>query len=86
MHPEDKSYEFFGNYEFTANMGANHLKSGLRGPNNIVFKNGHHIRFRVPDFKLGGTVMGERTIEATGNIVFEDITNSTKAVVIFSTY
>lgn len=86
MHPEDKSYEFYGFYEFTANMGANHLKSGLKGPNNIVFKDGQHIRFRAPDFKLGGTVMGERSIEANGNIVFEDLTNNLKAVVLLSTY
>jgi hypothetical protein len=30
--------------------------------------------------------MGDRTIEATGNIFFEDLTNNYKAVVIFSTY
>ena len=30
--------------------------------------------------------MGERTIEATGNIFFEDLTNNRKAVVVFSTY
>jgi hypothetical protein len=86
MHPQDKGYEFWGFYEFTANMGANSLKSGLRGPNNIKFADGQHIRFRVPDFKLGGTVMGDRTIEASGNIVFEDLTNNYKAVIIFSTY
>lgn len=86
MHPQDQSYQYYGYYEFTASMGANHLKSGLRGPNNVVFADGHHIRFRVPDFKLGGTVMGERTIEATGNIFFEDLTNNRKAVVVFSTY
>ena len=67
-------------------MGANSLKSGLRGPNNIKFADGQHIRFKVPDFKLGGTVMGDRTIEATGSVVFEDLTNNYKAVVIFSTY
>ena len=67
-------------------MGANSLKSGLRGPNNLKFADGQHIRFRVPDFKLGGTVMGDRTIEATGSIIFEDITNNYKAVIIFSTY
>ncbi len=86
MQPEDKGYEFWGFYEFTGSMGANNLKSGLRGPNNIKFADGQHIRFRVPDFKLGGTVMGDRTIEATGNIFFEDLTNNYKAVVIFSTY
>jgi hypothetical protein len=30
--------------------------------------------------------MGERTIEAEGNVVFEDVTNNRKAVIIFSTY
>ena len=86
MHPKDQGYQFWGYYEFTGKMGGNSLKSGLRGPNNIRFSDGQHIRFRVPDFKLGGTVMGDRTIEATGSISFEDITNNLKAVVIFSTY
>jgi hypothetical protein len=86
MHPEDKAYEYWGFYEFTGSMGANSLKSGLRGPNNIKFADGQHIRFKSVDFKLGGTVMGERTIEATGHIVFEDLTNNRKAVIVFSTY
>jgi hypothetical protein len=86
MHPEDMSYEYWGYYEFTASMGANSLKSGLRGPNNIRFADGQHIKFKVPDFKLGGTVMGDRTIEATGNVFFEDITNNVKAVIILSTH
>lgn len=30
--------------------------------------------------------MGDRTIEATGHIIFEDLTNNRKAVIIFSTY
>lgn len=30
--------------------------------------------------------MGDRTIEATGSITFEDLTNNVKAVIIFSTY
>lgn len=30
--------------------------------------------------------MGDRTIEATGSITFEDLTNNIKAVIVFSTY
>ena len=86
MHSADRSYEMYGFYEFTGNMSANSLKSGLKGPNNIKFADGQHIRFKSADFKLGGTVVGERTIEADGNLVFEDLTNNIKAVVIFSTY
>lgn len=86
MQPANGAYDFWGFYEFTGQMGANSLKSGLRGPNNIRFADGQHIRFKSVDFKLGGTVMGERTIEASGHIIFEDLTNNRKAVIIFSTY
>ena len=86
MHPPDRSYDLFGFYEFTGSMSANSLRSGLRGPNSIVFADGHHIRFRCPDWRLGGTVMGERTIEADGSVFFEDITNNIRACIIFSTY
>ena len=86
MYPPDKSYEFWGFYEYLANMGANSLKSSMRGPNNIKFADGQHIRFKTPDWKLGGTVMGDRNIEATGHVVFEDLTNNYKAVLIMSTY
>ena len=67
-------------------MSANSLRSGLRGPNNIVFSDGHHIRFRCPDWKLGGTIVGDRTIEADGSVFFEDMTNNLRACIIFSTY
>ncbi len=86
IQPPDEAYEFWGFYEFTGNMSTNSLRSGLKGPNNIKFADGQHIRFKSVDFKLGGTVMGERTIEAIGHIIFEDLTNNRKAVVMFSTY
>jgi hypothetical protein len=38
------------------------------------------------DYRLGGTVMGDRTIEGCGNMVFEDLTNNVKAFLIFNTY
>ena len=74
-----------GHYEFTGSMGKNSLTSGLRGPNNIDFADGTRIRFNTIDFKLGGTVMNERTIEALGSIVFEDIKSGVKAIVTMST-
>mgnify|MGYP000985347510 CR=1 FL=1 len=67
-------------------MGANHLISGLRGPNYLKFKDGQQINFGFPSYRLGGTVMGERSIEAIGCQNFEDITNNRKAVVCVSTY
>lgn len=67
-------------------MGANNFTSGLRGPNDIVFKDGHHIRFGFPSYRLGGTVYGERSIEAIGSCTFEDVTNKRKAVVLMNTF
>ena len=82
----DGLYKMYGYYEITGKMGPNNLISGLRGPNNIVFADGQHIRFGFPSYKIGGTVMGERTVETIGSSTFEDLTNNRKAVVINNTY
>lgn len=82
----DGEYKMYGYYEVCGKMGTNNFVSGMRGPNNLVFKDGHHIRFGYPSFKLGGTVMGERTIETVGSCTFEDLTKHRKAVVLMSTF
>ena len=75
-----------GYYEFIGMMGKNSLTSGLRGPCTVEFPDGGKVRFNAPDFKLGGTIMGERTVEGVGSIVFEDQANQLKAVVLLGTF
>ena len=75
-----------GYYEFTGKMGSNSLTSGLKGPNTIEFSDGTTVRFNAPDWRLGGTVMGERTIEGVGSICYEDLANRVKAVIVLGTY
>jgi len=75
-----------GYYEFIGKMGKNSLTSGLRGPCTAEFPDGTKIRFNAPDFRLGGTIMGERTIEGIGSIVFEDLVNMLRAVVVLGTF
>jgi hypothetical protein len=75
-----------GYYEFIGKMGKNSLSSGLRGPNTLEFKDGSSIRFNAPDWKVGGTIYGERTIDCDGSIVWEDIKNKLKAVVVIGNY
>jgi hypothetical protein len=75
-----------GYYEQIGRMGKNSLSSGLRGPTTLEFKDGSSIRFNAPDWRIGGTVMGERTIEIAGNFVFEDLKNKLRAVIIMSTF
>ena len=86
MHPKDKQYQFYGYYEFTASMSSNSMRAGQKGPQHVKFADGQHIRYSLMDYKLGGTVMGERTVESIGNMVFEDLTNNVKAVICFNTY
>ena len=45
VEPKDGSYVMWGSYEFSGHMGANNFKNGLRGSNNVKFKDGQHIRF-----------------------------------------
>eukprot|EP00347_Sterkiella_histriomuscorum_P004889 403358700 len=87
VHPKDrKGYEFWGFYEFVGSMSGNSLRAGQKGPNNIKFEDGQHIRYSLVDSKLGGTIMGDRTVEGVGNMVFEDLTNNFKCVLFFNTY
>ena len=82
----NKKFRMHGYYEFIGKMGKNSLTSGLRGPNTIEFEDGVKIRFNAPDFRLGGTMYGDRTIEGAGTVVFEDLTNMMKAVIILGTF
>lgn len=79
-------YKLSGYVEWTGKMGMNNVVSGLRGPNDIKFPDGQHIRFGLPSYKLGGTVTGDRTIESIGSITFEDLTNSRKCVLLMTTF
>jgi hypothetical protein len=67
-------------------MSANSVVSGLRGPNNLVFADGTRIRFNTIDFKIDGTVMGDRKMKAIGSLIFEDLTNNLRAVVCLDTF
>ncbi len=86
IQPEDEKYDFFGSYEFFATMGANYLRAGQKGANQIKFADGQHVRFTSADYKLGGTVYGDRTIEPIGNIYIEDLTNNYKCFLILNTH
>lgn len=59
---ENEHYTLSGYYEFIGKMSSNTLLSGFRGPATIKFKDGSCIKFNAPDVKLGGMVMGARTI------------------------
>ena len=82
----NKEWRLDGHHEIVGKMGANNVISGLRGPNNLVFADGTRIRFNTIDFKIEGTVMGDRKVRAIGNLIFEDLTNNLRAVITLDTY
>ena len=49
-----------------------------------MFKDGQKIKTRAPHYTLGGTVIGDRTIDADGYFLFEDIENNIKWIIIFN--
>ena len=42
--------------------------------------------FGFPSYRLGGTIFGDRTIEANGCQIYNDITNNRKAVLVMSSF
>jgi hypothetical protein len=74
----EKEYTFNGAIEFTANLGTNSMRAGQEGNNYIRFKDGQVIKTQAPHYLLGGTVMGDRTINVDGHFIFEDEENDIK--------
>jgi len=52
------------------------MKAGQEGNNYFKFKDGQVIRTQAPHYTLGGTVMGDRTINADGFFFMEDEDNN----------
>ena len=66
-------------------MGANSLKAGQEGNNYIEFLDyKHKIRVTLPKYILGGTVMGDRTLNMDSTFIFTDLTFRYKGVLIFN--
>jgi hypothetical protein len=77
-------YKFWGASEFTASLGTNSMKAGQEGDNYLQFRDGQKIKSRAPHYTLGGTVIGDRTINADGYFLFEDVENNIKCIIIFN--
>lgn len=70
-----KEYTFWGSLEFTASFGTNSMKAGQEGNNYLRFQDGQVIRIQAPHYTLGGTVMGDRTLNADGFFFVDDEQN-----------
>lgn len=85
MEDVEGKFKYNGSVELTASLGANHLKAGQEGNQYVTYTdNNQKIVFTCPKYTLGGTVMGDRTINIDHAFIFEDLTFGYKAVVIFN--
>lgn len=81
----DSKYRIYGSLEFTAKMGGNSLRAGQEGNNYVEFLDyNHKIVVTLPKYILGGTVMGDRTLNMDSTFIFTDLTFGYKAVLIFN--
>lgn len=82
----NNAYRMYGHYEIAGRLGKNSFYSHLTGPTTVEFADGQKIRFSGQGFRLGGTIMGERTIEPAGAIQYEDTQNCLKSIIKFGTF
>ncbi len=79
-----KSYEMFGFAVVIANFsGPNSVKGWRDGKNIIKFKDGTIMTFTTPETRIGGLIMGDRTINYSGTQVIKDFTNKIESIVSF---
>lgn len=82
----NEDWRMSGYYEYIGSISGNSLTSGFRGPTTLEFKDGTKIRFHLPDFRISGALYGDRVLEGTGTLCFQDMTNNLKAVILMNTY
>jgi len=76
-------YKLYGHYEYKMKITPNSLTSEQDGPNIIEFNDGQKITYRYPFVEIRGLIFGDRLVYGTGNMIFEDVENNLKAVIIF---
>lgn len=73
-----KGYRVYGYYELDGRLGLNELVGEFRGFTHVQFPN-QRISFTQPQFVLGGTMYGDRTLNWIGDIDFKDPYNKLSA-------
>jgi len=70
-----ENYKVYGYNQSEVSSGANSIKARYKGKYTVEFKNGikHYVYF--PEFKLTGTLFGNRSIKYSGNMVVVDEAN-----------
>lgn len=77
----NKSYRFYGNYNYESHAGLNSLSLLNRGNRNIEFKDGQKIIYNFASEEYSGSFLGSMKIESKGQIQFVDAKNQICATI-----
>jgi hypothetical protein len=64
--------------------GVNSVKGWREGKNFILFKDGTKMNYNTPEMRIGGIVMGDRTLNYNGNFVIKDYKNKIESNTVFN--
>lgn len=71
-----ENYKVFGYNQSEVSTGANSVKAKYKGNYTIQLKNGNEHKVYFPEFQLSGTLIGDRAIKYTGNMIVADEKNN----------
>lgn len=72
-------YKLYGHYELTGRFKGNSLLGGFIGPATLKFNDGQTVTYSYASFRAGGIVLGTRTLNWEGEMVFTDAANDFEA-------
>jgi hypothetical protein len=64
--------------------GVNSVKGWREGKNFIIFKDGTKMNYNTPEMRIGGIVMGDRTLNYNGNFIIKDYKNKIESNTVFN--
>jgi hypothetical protein len=84
MKGPNKEYEIFGFAVCNAELnGINSIRGFREGKNIIKFKDGTLMTYTLPEMRINGIVLGEKTLNFSGQFVIKDYQNKIESIVTF---
>jgi hypothetical protein len=82
----DNLYTFRGSYEYRAKLAdlGNSTIGTIAGTSTIEFADGQQISWEFPNLKIGGLMLGNRTIKYIGDFSFRDPANGIECKLTFN--
>ena len=80
---EGRGFTLTGHYELSGRFKGNSLLGSILGSTTVTFSGGQKVKYTFGDYRIGGMLMGSRSANWEGQMLFEDSDNGITAVVKF---